>query len=459
MNNTIDSKSQSSPRRWFILAVATTILCAVVVGWWGYIGAVVVVALGLVIVVWLWPETVWVISILSIILGQLVRLPLLGDNAVLINDVILPPLIIAWAIKKLASGNWRQPASSIYLPLVAMGVIMIGSLGMNVSWYDHSELLAGGLYTVRWLEYAALLFIGFEYLRTPKRARRYLALIMGTGVILAILGFAQLKIFPDFSFMAPEGWDPHIGRLLSTWFDPNFLAGYLAALTTIGVAMALGRPWRVARWWWSAVAIMGLALVLTYSRSGYLALVMGVGLVTAVRSRPLFLIGLLVAGAIVLFVPRVQERVIGIRSVDETAQLRIQSWDRALSIIDDYPLYGVGYNMYKYAQLHYGFLDDPTAHSATGSDSSLLTIWVTTGILGLLAYCWLYLTLLIEAWKTWRSKTIAPEWRNFGLGWMAALLALLVHGQFINGLFYPHLMQLIWIGAATAIMVRQPTSS
>src|SRR5262249_11414937 len=154
--------------------------------------------------------------------------------------------------------------------------------------YSRNELMAGSFYILRWLEYAALLFIGFDIMESKQVAKKYLTWLVWGGVITALLGFIQLKVFPDFSFMVPKGWDPHVGRLLSPWFDPNFLSGYLSFLITISLAIALSmKPWQ-ARWWWVAILLMTVAVILTFSRSGYVALAAGAGLVALIRSRTLF---------------------------------------------------------------------------------------------------------------------------------------------------------------------------
>lgn len=439
------------------LGLTVAAAAGILIGWFGVIGAIGLIAvLMMAVVIWK-PEAAFIASIASMVIGQFIRLPILsGDNGVIINDLLLPALIVVWIWRRLSTSRWSIPRLSLTLPAVTVIGIMILSLLLNSPHYTQREILSGALYQIRWVEYAVVLLMGLDFLRTRTRAWRYGVLVMGCGVIVAVLGFAQLKIYPDFSFMVPQGWDPHVGRLLSTWFDPNFLAGWLAFLITIGLATALSLPWVRARWWWAAIGIMTLAVILTFSRSGYVALAAGAGLVALIRSRTIFFLGLLAMVGMVLFVPRIQERVIGIRTVDETAKLRIVSWQNALTVIHDHPLLGVGYNLYRYVQVDYGFLNDTKEHSASGSDSSLLTIWVTTGSLGLVAYLWLFFAMLREAWRTWQDRSLPAEWRGFGLGLLAALLGLLVHAQFVNSLFYPHIMQTVWIFLAAAIMVRQP---
>ncbi len=437
------------------LGLAAAAGAGLIIGWFGVAGVLRLAALLLIVLVLWKPELAFIASIVSMVIGQFVRLSVLGgDNGVIINDLLLPALIVVWVWRRLSSGRWPLPRQSLTLPIMAVIGIMILSLILNSSNYTQREIFSGLLYQVRWIEYALVLVMGFDWLRTRQRAWRYVILVGGGAVAVSLLGFAQLQIFPDFSFMVPQGWDPHVGRLLSTWFDPNFLAGWLAFLITIALATALSLPWNRARWWWLAIGIMTLAVILTFSRSGYVALAAGAGLVALIRSRTVFFLGLLTMVGVVLFIPRVQERVIGIRTVDETARLRIISWQNAFTVIHDHPLLGVGYNLYRYVQVDYGFLTDTKEHSASGSDSSLLTMWVTTGILGLLAYLWLFIAMLREAWRTWRDRALPPEWRGFGLGLLAALIGLLVHAQFVNSLFYPHIMQTVWIFLAAAIMVR-----
>lgn len=447
-------------RLFFILALAGVGLTGWLTSGYGPIGAAAVAALALGWLTFVYPEWLFVVSLVSIIVGQTVRLPVPGgDEAILLNDIVLPVLIVSWWLKKMASRRWSLPRHSLTLPLWLWFGAMIVSMLANLDDYAPRELLSGWLYTLRWLEYAALFWIALDYCRQPQRAGRYLMLILFTGVSTAVLGFIQLYIWPDFSFMVPQGWDPHVGRLLSTWFDPNFLGGYLALLITITLAMALNKDFIAARWWWLAIALMSVALVLTYSRSGYVALVIGAGLVTIIRSRTIFFLGLAAFVAIILFVPRVQERVIGIRNIDETAKLRLVSWNNAFDVIRDHPVIGVGHNLYRYVQVQYGFINEANRHSASGSDSSWLTAWVTTGTVGLVIYGWLFLAMLREAWKTYRAAHLSPAWRGFGLGLTAGLIALLAHSQFVNSFFYPHIMQVIWIFLAMAIMVRQPVSN
>lgn len=442
--------------------LAATVLITLAVGWilgsHFVLGSILIGGLTIGLLIFGFPEAAFLASLGSIVLGQLIRLPV-GDSSILPNDIILPMLIVAWSLQRLASRRWELRQHSLTLPIVLTLLVMGTSLVVNVGREDSGEWLNGALYFVRWVEYLALFWIGQDMFRTHQRAYRYLKILVGLGVVLTILGFVQLRIFPDFSFMVPQGWDPHVGRLLSTWFDPNFLGGLFLLLIAISVSVALYVSVQQSRWWWVAAAVMVVAAVLTFSRSAYVGLVVALGIIGVVRSRVTLFLGALAMISVVMFVPRVQERVIGIRSIDETAQLRLVSYRNAFTVIGDHPILGIGYNLYKYVQVEYNFLEKTDEHSASGSDSSLLTMWVTTGTIGLLIYVWLIVAILHELWRTWRDQSLPKMWQGFGLGAFAGLCGLLAHSQFVNGLQYPHLMEMIWLLVAMSITVRQPTTA
>jgi len=447
-------RQTETPAATFVFFAILAALIGVMIGTTGVVGALLVAALVFLAAILIWPELGFALVLGLIVLGQLVRIPIPGTQAeALPNDFFLPLLIVAWLLKRLLARRISYPRTSIWIPLAFVILVMAGSIFLNRGWYDVGELMAGSLYAVRWVEYAFLFLIAADYARDRRWAYRIILGLIMTGLVLAVLGFVQLRLVPDFSFMAPNGWDPHIGRLLSTWFDPNFLAGYLAAIAGITLSIALLRG-RRGPWWWVATSVLVAAIILTYSRSGYLALVASFGIVTIIRSRALLYLGILVFAATIIFVPRVQERVLGIRSIDETAQLRIVSWQNALSVIETSPIVGVGYNFYREAQDRQGLLEDADAHSATGADSSLLFITATMGIAGLVAYGWLLLAIGWEVLRTARMSDLSPEWRAIGLGAVAAMVALFVHSQFVNGLLYPHLMQFIWTLTGVLVAVR-----
>lgn len=396
------------------------------------------------------------LSLLSMIAGQMIRIPLFSEETSIIpNDILLPVLFVSWLLANLVSRRFVIRWTTITAPLLAVIAAMVLSLVVNAGMWERKELLVAALFFARFLEYVALFVMVPDIIRTKSDLWFTVRLLIGIGVIVALLGFVQLRMFPDFSFMVPKGWDPHIGRLLSTWFDPNFLSGFFVVALMLTLSQAVIRSPRQALPWFAAAAVLGVAILFTFSRSGYVALAAGFGVLTVVRARWLLALGIFVAIGVFVFSPRVQERVIGIRTIDETAQLRLVSWNDALTVIHDHPIVGIGYNAYRYAQRDYGFISDTREHSASGSDSSLLTMWVTTGIIGLVALGWLWAASAWFAWRMSRSRALGLEERALALGVLASLAGLFLHAQFVNSFFYPHLMEVFWVLLALLVVMER----
>ena len=97
-------------------------------------------------------------------------------------------------------------------------------------------------------------------------------------------GPGPIRLYSRYPVLARLGWDDHYYRLISVLFDPNF-TGLILVLGLI--LIYFNRP----RSWW-LYAIHLLALLLTYSRSSYLALLVA-GLYLAIVNKKLkfFLLG------------------------------------------------------------------------------------------------------------------------------------------------------------------------
>jgi putative inorganic carbon (hco3(-)) transporter len=263
-----------------------------------------------------------------------------------------------------------------------------------------------------------------------------------------LAGFIQIKIMPDFTSMENLGWDPHRGRLLSTWFDPNFVGGFLAFMVPLVLGESLDR--KKYRWLlWGLAGLLSLALLLTLSRSAYLAFLLALLLFGLLRSIKALLLGGVLLILVTATVTPVQERSMSLvdsaESVftetytlpDASARLRFSSWEEAWELFTEAPFTGQGYNRYKYAAIELGTLDDPNIHSASGSDSSLLNILATTGILGFMSFLAVYLLLGFQAFKN--------RHQGFALGFFCALTGLFIHSIFFNSLLFPLVMAPFWI--------------
>lgn len=389
-------------------------------------------------------QLLFYLILLTLPLGQFGRIPLLAglpDVNIYLNDILLPTLIILWLIYKLGVQK------SLKLPplwgwLAAFAGIAAISLLNGFRWVSPQQWVVGGFYLVRWLEYAFLYWVAYDLIKMGEiREKKVIGVLIGVIGVFAVVGLLQFIFFPDFSKYVQHGWDPHYYRVLSTFFDPNFAGIFLVMGFLLITAVVLGDKGKQLFYW--LVGLLSLvAILLTFSRSTYLALATGVFIIGFLRSRKLLVIFLILGVLSILFIPRVRTRVQGILQPDVTAQLRIEDWLKTAEIVQDNWLLGVGFNTFRYAQERYGYFRDKrgvplsSGHAGAGADSSFLFLWATTGIFGLLGY----LGMLGNFWfKAYRRKSVVA------LALIAIIPAWVVHGQFVNSLFYPWVMEFVWI--------------
>lgn len=325
----------------------------------------------------------------------------------------------------------RDAINRVSTPLFFIIFSFIGLLG-SLLVFPWLTVIKGALYTARWLIYY-LIIKGIKGENDIKGIEEIKRILLIVASVLAILGFFQLLLLPTISqnLVREFAFDPHINRLFSSWFDPNYLGGFLVLALLLGLEGK--RIDRIKGAKGILIGVIGGAVLLTFSRSSYLALSVGLLIYLIFKSPRLIGIIIVIALIIILFVSPVRQRVVGAISLDITARARLNSWNQAWQIIKVNPIVGVGYNLYGEARqsvsLRSKIYNMPYEPAAAGSDSSLLTIWATAGIGGLLVYLLLF-------WRIWRFGSSVEK---------SAIAALFVHSLFVNSLLLPPFMIVFWL--------------
>ncbi|MCG2692222.1 O-antigen ligase family protein [Microgenomates group bacterium] len=319
--------------------------------------------------------------------GQLERIP--GLPLYLHDLVILMLIILNFKFLKLPRPTvWFLASAGLSL------IIALFKLPFN-------QVLISSLYLIRWLAYACLLPLFKHHKLDLRPWLKYLCLA------LAILGILQYLFIPDTRFLASLNWDDHYYRLISTVFDPNFL-GLIFVLGLILFNLQI-----------LPSLVLLIALLLTYSRSGYLSLLAVIFAYVILKKKFKFLLLILVF-IFLPFLPRPGGEGVKLERWFSVEQ-RLANYRESLQLIKVSPVFGLGFNTLRFIRR------DFTSHAAAGLDNSLLFVLATTGIVGLLAY----LNLLKSLWPT-------------SLLVKLSLVAVLVHSFFQNSLFYPLIMIWLW---------------
>ncbi|MBM3197950.1 MAG: hypothetical protein FJZ58_01685 [Chlamydiae bacterium] len=281
------------------------------------------------------------------------------------------------------------------------------------------------LHEVSWFLFQGDLVRFFSFL-----SKAYLlALILGFGLYIFFPLSKHLWIALQDYHISFQG-DPHQGRFVSIYFDPNYYA-CIAALAFLLVSY-LRVVTEKRRYSFYAYLFL-FSTLLTWSRSGIAAFFLLFFYPHKGNRNKVFLFlfcfSLLAIGyqeEMGIFLGRLWNIF-----EEESAACRIRTWDFGLSLWREHPLFGIGINFLPlYTREEFGL----------GSlDSSMLSFLVQVGglpFLGCLTYCATKIFSFFRLRRLWKEKE--PKAPYF-YGWFFyyALVIVLFASQFNNILFYP----------------------
>ena len=382
-------------------------------------------------------ELLLITAVISIIPGQLVRIPLFGQEvSFTVSDIFVLILAVAFLFYFFFNRIAIVIPKKIMLPTAVFSLFATSSTVFALNQFSTKEIFVSSLFLLRFLLYFSVMIITLNVVKREKM-EKWVNIFLSAGTILVFLGFLQLLFVPNLLFLAPYGWDPHKMRIVSSFLDPNFVGIVFVFLASFSLSSYLFKKNLVLLFVFLSSSI---AVLLTFSRSSYLAFLCALLVIGILKSFRITSFAILIFLVSFIFIPQARERVTGAITFDETVKARIESWQRALLVFKDHFLVGVGFNTYRYTQASYGFFEndqDLGGHSGAGSDSSLLLVAATTGVFGLAAFMW----ILISIWSTVAKSSK----RSFvALGTSASFIGLVVHSQFVNSLFFPQIMLLFW---------------
>lgn len=381
--------------------------------------------------------------------GELLRLSL--GNAIVLKplDFIVTCTAIVFAVLVFFK---RVKTSSFYVtPIALFSAIGFLSLLLNSYWLEFPELITSFLYLIRWISYGFFLLL--ILILDKKKKIKIKGIALSIGAVILLIGFIQYLYYPSLKPYIGQGWDEHMHRLFSVFLDPNF-AGSFFVLYLLFVAGELYRRRKLVSnnilFFKNKITILVcilciltlVAALLTFSRAALLMLFVSVGVFCVLVQKKKIFFGLL--GVVLLFFVSISSQFY-IENVnifrEASSKARIYNYITAIGIISDKPLFGVGFNTYRYAKSNMGIQSGWTgapSHADAGVDNSFLFVWATTGIVGFTAYLWFW-------WKVVQhTLTIYKRNRSSqSIVVLSSIAGLFINALFINSLFFPAC--LLWI--------------
>jgi len=420
------------------------------------------------VIIWRPVVGLWLfVAVVATLPFGVIPVPLAGAQLTFVDTVLIATF--GAVLARMVFSSWRVPLDAPGLAVLAFVLVasMAFAAGAAVTPITPELIRRFG----KLLASVMFFFIARALLSTPRRLEGLTRGLILAGAIQGSIGAALMALPPlaqltlltrlqvigypttDVLRYVPGPNDTYTDQLraIGTSVDPNVFGGTLMlalALTVVhwaspapvlrkGILVALAVP-------------TAAGLVLSLSRASWLGLSAGLLLVGALRYRRILALGALFgAGLLASPVgPQIVLRFIsGFSTADRATAFRIGEYTNALTLLQRYPLLGIGFGA------------SPDIDVTAGVSSVYLLVAEQTGLLGLAVY-------VIGLATTWLigvralSAVREPRLQAIVAAFLAALSGALVGGlldhYFANQAF-PHAVGLFWLYAAS--LVAAATSS
>ncbi len=335
------------------------------------------------------------LTLILFFFGQLFRLNFLNFSFPLFSLTLLPLAFFNLLCQKNILNKLKHPA--IYFIIFSLFTLIF-------NWFKFSFSFSSLFY---WLRLISLLSFFVFPLKTDDKLNRFFQLILWATLIF---GFIQYLFWPDFTAFSALNWDPHLYRLLGTFFDPTFI-GLIFLLFILKLYFNYSSNKLL-------IFIPYLGLALTYSRSSLLSFFIVFSYISfKTKKLFIFLSTTLIIFLTIILLPRMPGEGTKLER-DSSIKAKIVNYKEGIKLFSTSPLIGLGYNNLPVIRT------SSTSHAASGFDGSLLTIAITTGLIGLFLF----------------SKIFISSLNASSLYWQSLLLAVFVHSLFANSFLYPWIL-------------------
>lgn len=365
-----------------------------------------------------------IIFLIFLPLGQWVRLDLGNGLSLVPLDLGVFTLSVVYFLT-----GFKKIHGFLLKPFLIFILFLVISLLLNYTVLETRQFLVSAAYLIRLISYISIYFIVLGNKRISKIIPK---LITISGLFLLIIGFSQYIFYPDLRNLYYLGWDEHLYRLFSSFLDPNFAGSFFVIYLMFLLVSFKNKVNKFI------FILSFIAIFLTYSRSAYIMLIISVVIFLVLKKKLKLILSFIVLFIVCIFILSKTSLSSEGTNLLRTAsgEARLDSAKIAIDIFKKNPVFGVGFDAYRYAQHRYGFLNKnwENVHSGAGTDNSFLFILATSGVLGFASFLYLIFEILKGPLAV-KSKYSAVVF--------SVVVGLIFNSLFVNSLFYPAILLLL----------------
>ncbi len=328
----------------------------------------------------------------------------------------------------------RGPFTPLALSLLVVGLISLAaSTYPRYSLRDYRQVIVEPV----------LYFLIATALVSPSRIWRLIGIAVAAGVAVAIAGLAGYLLHRG--VIAAEG----VRRLAGLYPSPDNLALYLDRPLALAGGVALWTSGRRRNLYVLACLPMAAAILLTFTKGAWVAILATCALAGLLVSWKLVLAAL--GGAAVIVAAALATQVRRLVTLFQfgagsTTGRRLLLWRSAWHMARTHPLQGIGLDNFLYQYQRYRLPGAESEPFLSHPHNLILDFWLSLGLLGLLWLGWALLTIATVARRLIGEGD--QEMRALALGLTASLVVAAIHGLVDNSYFLPDLAVLFWLSLA-----------
>jgi O-antigen ligase len=371
--------------------------------------------------------------------------PFLGDMKIMVLSFLV---LAVYLFKALRDGKIEFDRVPVTYPIIFYVVVLLFSSFLSVNPSGSLRDLAlniTGMFFV---------FIAMNYEMKKKTVFSIIKFMILSSFFVSLYGIYQYIVgVPMESGWVDQTQNTQLKmRIYSTFENPNVLAEYLVMMIPVSVAyIVYNKNWGKKILFGAMCLVQILCIGLTYSRGGWLGLVVSCGLFLVISNyRFIFLMipmGLL---GLYLMPSSILQRISTIGSLKDSSNFyRFNLWQKSVDIIKDFWMSGIGLGYKAFMDITPLYIKNANPYHV---HNTYIQLMIETGIFGLLSFLLMIISLVKMGFEVFSSKC-SREIKILIMAFVCGILGVMVHGIAEHVLFNPKIIYSFWFNISIIVML------
>jgi len=399
-------------------------------------------------------ETTWASKLLFFLLCATIIFTTLAYGAVhhpiiAIFYVIAAIVVLLWVFDAFTNGVLRFNKSLLQIPLLAAflyGILQTIPFGAHTEVAGLVEISRTISFDPFWTQVAAFHFLALliflaallTYIDSAKRLNKIVLVITIFGFVFAFFAVLQSVLSPNKIYGIYEvDYATPFGSFVNRHNFAAFMEMSIAVPLGLMFVGAVQKDKKLL--YVTAIALMGIALILSGSRGGLISLLAEIFFLLIVTTKTkgynqvlikvglaVLLVATIIFGSMLIGGESSLTRLAETATSEDFSTNRTHIWDVTLNIIKNNFIFGTGYGSFGVAYTPYDSLNGLERVEQAHND--YLQILADAGIIGLIIAGFFIFTLFRTGLKN--TRTSIPFRRGVAVGALAGCFAILVHSLF-----------------------------